>query len=843
MKTPVSIRDYIRNQIFARRAQERGTLVIYDPARSYRDIALSLASDQCRVIDVSDSVLEQREDATDALAALTEGQIHQLILWVPAMRPEDNEAKQRDPFAVFGEIGTVFPLGDGDDYASLCRRAKPDHVPEINRLFVESEPGFDMVDALDLGGSWPKLKTLLGVSSAREILLSILSPKPEQEDALKNDPSWVMEGKEFFLRSLGHRLKTKGQTRQSIAEELWRVILFSEFVFDSCGGIPAALETIPQVGVEAKTLVFDVCDELRKHEDHKDCYRVFAQEIEQELLLAERSSGMSQLGERDTFSFEERFFLKEMVARALDGELEKAREIWEGRRKSIWMGQEERLAEWALASRALDLLNTAGRLSTPRFPTLESIILGYAMTWRELDRNHREMEQAVNEWQGDHDGLELLIAHARAEYFRSVEALQAEFVRLVVADGWPASGSQLLWNNQIFSKLVTPALEAGERVAYFLVDSLRFELGVELEKQLSDKRHVTLHTVCAQLPTYTEVGMASLMPDAESLLKLVNKDGKLVTTLGDQVVTTPATRLAYLQSRKGDQCGDIDLDDLVRLKKLKVPEKVRLLVVRTRDIDTLAHGSPHQVLQMIPALVRQIIRGLARLAELGFDKAVIATDHGFILIHEQGAGNVAPRPSGTWLIEKTRCMLGQGQADAANLVLNRSDLGISGDFTDYAAPKALVPYTRGQLYYHEGLSLQECVLPCLTVHLEPTGKNAKKSLPDNILLTYRQGKSDRITSRRPVLDLAWPQTGLFAEEGEVEVVVEAADSTGKIVGWVGACSSANPATGGVRIKQGDAISIGLRMEDDFSGSFSVRVLDALTNVLLANLTLKTGYLE
>ena len=100
-----------------------------------------------------------------------------------------------------------------------------------------------------------------------------------------------------------------------------------------------------------------------------------------------------------------------------------------------------------------------------------------------------------------------------------------------MAEGWPVSGGQVMWNSQVFSKTVAPALEAGKQVAYVLVDSLRYELGVEIEKQLSDKHKVTLHTVCAQLPTYTEVGMASLMPDAESALKLVQKDGKLVTTL------------------------------------------------------------------------------------------------------------------------------------------------------------------------------------------------------------------------------------------------------------------------------------------------------------------------
>jgi hypothetical protein len=47
MKTPMPIRDYIRNEIFARRAQERGIIIIYDPGRRYREITLSMASDQC----------------------------------------------------------------------------------------------------------------------------------------------------------------------------------------------------------------------------------------------------------------------------------------------------------------------------------------------------------------------------------------------------------------------------------------------------------------------------------------------------------------------------------------------------------------------------------------------------------------------------------------------------------------------------------------------------------------------------------------------------------------------------------------------------------------------------
>src|SRR5690606_2436590 len=134
----------------------------------------------------------------------------------------------------------------------------------------------------------------------------------------------------------------------------------------------------------------------------------------------------------------------------------------------------------------------------------------------------------------------------------------------------------------------------------------------------------------------------SLMPNAESALSLAPKGDKLATTLGGQVATAPATRFSYLQKCKGDQCVDVELESLVRKSKsqLKIPEKARLLVVRTRDIDSIAHESPHQGLDVIPALVRLIIRGLVKAGELGFEHAIVATDHGFVLFHEQEAGNV-----------------------------------------------------------------------------------------------------------------------------------------------------------------------------------------------------------
>ena len=51
----------------------------------------------------------------------------------PPSAPKTDVQKQADPFALYGECGAVFPQDDGDEYLSLCLRAKPDHATEIRR--------------------------------------------------------------------------------------------------------------------------------------------------------------------------------------------------------------------------------------------------------------------------------------------------------------------------------------------------------------------------------------------------------------------------------------------------------------------------------------------------------------------------------------------------------------------------------------------------------------------------------------------------------------------------------------------------------------------------------------
>ena len=101
------------------------------------------------------------------------------------------------------------------------------------------------------------------MESARDILVALLAPRDAQFKALQGQENWVVEARELCTATLGLTLKTRGRAWSSIADELWRFLLFSEFVFDLPVALPEALTNVPYAQETARPLVEDLCERLR----------------------------------------------------------------------------------------------------------------------------------------------------------------------------------------------------------------------------------------------------------------------------------------------------------------------------------------------------------------------------------------------------------------------------------------------------------------------------------------------------------------------------------------------------------------------------------------------------
>ena len=842
----MKIADFIRDEILLRRLNECEVLVVYDAEGRYRDLCLSLASDtnendlRRAVIDAGESSILSREANLTALQRMGRGELHQLLVYVPTEETATDEAKLHDPFALAAVCGTVFPNSalDGDRFQQICLRAKPEFSAEIREIFSQDpNPSFAVIDNIGGGHSYPQLQELLGAESARALLRALLDPTSIQQTQLDASKAWVGEARELVKDTLGVALKTRGETWKTIADELWQLLLFSEFAFDLPTELPPGLRDVRHASAEKRALVEDVCDRLRDSISSRPVYIERAEELERGLKLPAHCEGLDDLGTRDTFPFQERTFMEQAIKAMEAEDFVTVRAILERRAQSVWSERSDHRRQWDLIELATDLVETCetleGELSA-KSNTQADLISFYTRALRSADRLQRELEQQAAALLDD--SLRPVLQHARDSYRAFINRVQTAFIRHLEQSGWPPAAYAS--TTRLFDTLIKPKLAtSGQRVAILLIDALRYELGVELEKRLSEKGQTEIGTACAPLPTVTPLGMAALLPAAESKLRVVRQQGKAAVQYNSQLLRNVGQRIGVLSRFYGERMQDAKLRNVAK-GTVTVAPTIDLLVIRSNAADEAFESNPDAGFDQIRTTFRYLTRAVERLAEMGFQDIVIMTDHGFALNPDLQAGDVGKKPSGNWVNVHERLLLGDGTADNNNWVLPTDKLGIRGDFAQAAGPRALVAYRAGETYLHGGASLQEAVVPYLLLRPK-LAENGSRELPE-ITLAY---KRRRITTRRPAIEVhVAPARQLFDLNVDIDLLIEAYDEAGNVVGQAQGGDGFDEITGMVRLHPDTTAKVTLAMNRTFEGKFVVKALDPTVLTTYATLLLETDYL-
>ena len=318
------------------------------------------------------------------------------------------------------------------------------------------------------------------------------------------------------------------------------------------------------------------------------------------------------------------------------------------------------------------------------------------------------------------------------------------------------------------------------------------------------------------------------------------ENDSLAPKLAGASVSNVAQRMTLLKQRFGDRFAELLLNDFVRGKP-KISETVDLLVLRSTEIDSQLENNPETTLGLLPGTLRLIRVALHKLRALGFKEAVIVTDHGFFLNAQAEAGDVCVKPQGNWPVNAHgRMMLGTGTSDVHNLVVRADKLGIRGDFPQVALPRSMAPYSAGHLYFHGGASLAEAVVPVLIARLDGGEQAARRKAA--VTLTYKNG-AKRVTTRLPVIDVVLEADDLFAQESGVEILLEAHDKKGNVVGEPRPGSDVDPATRTITLMPTQRKQIAIRMAEEFRGAFSLKALNPTTLAAYSTLPLETDYTE
>jgi hypothetical protein len=109
-----------------------------------------------------------------------------------------------------------------------------------------------------------------------------------------------------------------------------------------------------------------------------------------------------------------------------------------------------------------------------------------------------------------------------------------------------------------------------------------------------------------------------------------------------------------------------------------------------------------------------------------------------------------------------------------------------------------------------------------------------------VTLRYKNGAT-RITTRVPVIEVSVESGNLFSLGTGFDILLEAHDRRGHVVGEAKAGDRVNPATGIMTLQAGERVQVTLKMQLEFEGKFTVKALNPTTMATYGSVELHTDY--
>jgi hypothetical protein len=513
------------------------------------------------------------------------------------------------------------------------------------------------------------------------------------------------------------------------------------------------------------------------------------------------------------------------------GKTTEAKEIISRIKENIWLHHdEERRRYWRMAELGLELLKlTDAPIKSCNL--LKTVIDLYTQQNYKVDQLQRRFEKQSLEVMEENSVLSELKTLVRNRYSQFTEKYQKQFQELIQKENWPVEG--FLQNIEVFTKQIQPLLKSKTKTAFLLVDALRFELAKELEENIEKYFSIQINPSCAYLPTVTKYGMAALLPNADKDLILKVRNGEVEPFMGDKPLPTLNQRRDYLKEKLGSLC---EITTLGNVLSSDIPD-AELLVVTTNEIDNAGEQMAASALIAMQQAIQNLIKGLNLLRQKGYEKIVIATDHGFVLHPTFLPGDSVSKPSGEWPMAKPRSLAGTGATPEYAFGFSPEKIGVKSDIKSFVFLKNYAVFEKNTTYFHEGISLQENIVPVMTL----TPVKAKKEKKVQVNITYKGKTSGVITTRRPSMEITCFVDGELGLE-PISVRMEAITNS-NIVGIPSLGEHVNEVSNDLEIMPSQTYKIPLEMNTDFEGSFEVKLSDPVTNKTYASINLETDYIS
>jgi hypothetical protein len=611
-----------------------------------------------------------------------------------------------------------------------------------------------------------------------------------------------------------------------------RYVLAGEFKGDLSCNPPAVLDSVntPHTKDE-QNAVKAIAGKLRK--EFPDAYAAMADHVQAELGLSNANVPADGLGSINTFRFEEQALLTYCGNLIADKQFDKAMETISSREHSFWLDRDiGRKSQWEACRRMAEL----GRLCLAVRESVNNIagdintwINSYTSKdgWFLLDQAQRRLEAWIANL--DEDPSEHPLVVVRNAYEESCRVMADGFSKAVVRANWNVT--DFLHQTHIYSEVVD---QQPRPVAYFLVDAMRYEMGVELSERLPKATEVTVRPAICALPSITPIGMAALQPGASSSFSVVEQNEELGARIDGAFLPDLSARKRFAAARV-PTLVDLSLDELLGLQPSKLVKKIgdaQVIFVRSQEIDHAGEaGFNFHARQMMDTVIDNLARGIRKLAAARVEYAVVTADHGHLFFpSDRDASMRIDSPGGDEVDLHRRCWIGRGGTTPPGCVrVAATALGYDSDL-DFVFPLGTGVFKAGGdlAFHHGGASLQELITPVLTVRTRTSGPDRSVACAVTAI-----GIPEAVTNRifSATIQIDAKALSLFSNELIVRPLLI---SSGRQVGSVGMAIEADldRSTGCVKLEPGKPVTVAFLLSDENVPSLRIIVQDPSTDAVL-----------
>ncbi|BAU29734.1 uncharacterized protein (TIGR02687 family) [Aneurinibacillus soli] len=342
----------------------------------------------------------------------------------------------------------------------------------------------------------------------------------------------------------------------------------------------------------------------------------------------------------------------------------------------------------------------------------------YTESVYKIDLHYRKMIYAyerINYMERFAQLIEQMTDWYEHRYLSKVAQWTDDFLEQQGKEKWPIPG--MLQQQSFYQQLIHPFIEkTTERVFVIISDALRYEAGVELAERLQKRMNaeVELRSMQASLPSYTQLGMASLLPG-----RTFGYQGK--TVLRDGMSTRGLDkREAVLQKREAT-AGAMNVTEFMASNQAEWIRGRRLIYLYHDRIDSVgdkqksenyAYGAVEDTLRDLEGVVQKLVGTYSAV------RIFITTDHGFLYqTRKVDAPNKMMAVSGDIIDGNRRFALGYGlSVPIGAKKVSLTYLGLEEEAAIALGTNRFQIQGGGLKFVHGGAMPQETVVPVIMYH-------------------------------------------------------------------------------------------------------------------------------